>query len=55
VWRNLARVGADGAVMSEANLNVYEKTDIWVAEATYTSTDFGPHREIKPSLTILRL
>jgi uncharacterized protein YbjQ (UPF0145 family) len=58
LWRNLARVGADGVVMSEANLNVYEKTSTRVAEATYTATaitNFGPPGKIKPALAILRL
>jgi hypothetical protein len=58
LWRNIARVGADGAVLSEANVNVYEKTDSRVAEATYVGTaitSFGSSRKTKRSLTILRL
>lgn len=58
LWRDIARVGADGAVMSEANLDVYEKTDTHVAEATYIGTaitNFGPPRKIKPPSMILRL
>jgi uncharacterized protein YbjQ (UPF0145 family) len=54
----VARVGATGVLLAQANLKVYQKASMRVAEAMFVGTaitDFGPSRNARPPLTITRL
>jgi hypothetical protein len=45
-------------LIAQANLNVYEKAEMRVAEATFLDTaitNFGPLRNARRPLTIMRL
>jgi hypothetical protein len=58
VRHKLARVGATGVLIAQANLYVYEKAAMRVAEATFLGTaitNFGPPRNARRPLTIMRL
>lgn len=56
--RDIVRIGADGVVMVEENVNVYEKAGTPTAEATYVGTaitNFRPLRNIRPPRMVLPL